>query len=387
MQTYRPTRAEINLANIAHNVREFRRHIPQPTRLMAVVKADGYGHGAVEVSRAALAAGAEWLAVALAEEGIRLRQAGLAAPVLILGYLPPESIGAVIQYRLTPGITDRETLELLEDEARRQRRRVGVHVKVDTGMGRLGLRGADGLDLARRIMASAHLELEGIYTHFAAADEADKGFTLAQLDNFKSLVETIKKEKPQVIAHCANSAAAIEIPQARFDMVRIGISLYGLYPSPEVKPLVALRGHVSAHPHRFVKEVPAHTPSATPHLLHFRPAASPPCPWDMPTGTCGNCREKPVLIRGAVFPRWAAFAWTTAWWTSPTFPVGPGEPVVVFSRQGDGEISADELPGWRDNKLRDCLRCFFPGAQALYTRLDTSPIFKYNTSIRPRIYI
>jgi len=347
VQTYRPTRAEINLANIAHNVREFRRHIPQPTRLMAVVKADGYGHGAVEVSRAALAAGAEWLAVALAEEGIRLRQAGLAAPVLILGYLPPESIGAVIQYRLTPGITDRETLELLEDEARRQRRRVGVHVKVDTGMGRLGLRGADGLDLARRIMASAHLELEGIYTHFAAADEADKGFTLAQLDNFKSLVETIKKEKPQVIAHCANSAAAIEIPQARFDMVRIGISLYGLYPSPEVKPLVALRPAMSLHTRiAFVKEVPAHTPISYGRTYYTsRPSRIATLPLGYADGYMRQLSGKAsVLIRGRRVPQVGRICMDYCMVDVTDLPpVGPGEPVVVFGRQGDGEISADEL--------------------------------------------
>ena len=120
---------------------------------MAVVKADGYGHGAVEVARAALAAGAEWLAVALVEEGIRLRQAGFAAPILILGYLPPESLGAVIQYHLTPGIVDLNTLALLDDEAMRQRRKVGVHVKLDTGMGRLGPRDAAGLELVNRSTA------------------------------------------------------------------------------------------------------------------------------------------------------------------------------------------------------------------------------------------
>ena len=128
--------------------------------------------------------------------GIRLRQAGLAAPVLILGYLPPESIGAVIQYRLTPGITDRETLELPGRRSPAAEASGGGSCQGGTpAWAGWALRGADGLDLARRIMASAHLELEGIYTHFAAADEADKGFTLAQLDNFKSLVETIKKEK------------------------------------------------------------------------------------------------------------------------------------------------------------------------------------------------
>ena len=347
MQRYRPTWAEINLGNIAYNVKGFRKHIPGPTRLMAVVKADGYGHGAAEVARAALAAGADWLAVALVEEGILLRQAGLAAPILILGYLPPESLSAVIQYRLTPGITDLSTLLMLEDEARRQRRKVGIHLKVDTGMGRLGPRGTDSLDLVRRVLASTHLELEGVFTHFATADEEDKGFTSAQLDKFKRIVETIKKDKPQAIAHCANSAAAIEIPEAYFDMVRIGISLYGLYPSPQVKKLVPLKPVMSLQTSiAFIKEVPAGTPiSYGRTFVTSRPSRIATLPLGYADGYPRTLSGKAeFLIQGQRVPQVGRICMDYCMADITDLPeAGVGEPVVVFGSQGQAHISADEL--------------------------------------------
>lgn len=347
MHRYRPTWAEINLGNIAHNVRAFRNHIALPVKLMAVVKAEGYGHGAVEVARSALAAGADWLSVALVEEGIRLRQAGLAAPILILGYLPPDALPAVFQYHLTPGLVDFEAAELLEDEARRQRRRIGVHVKVDTGMGRLGPRGSAGYDLIKRVMASTHLELEGVYTHFAAADEEDKLFTLTQLDKFKSLVETIKKDKPQVIAHCANSAAAIELPEAQFDMVRIGISLYGLYPSAQVRKLVDLRPAMSLHTNvAYVKDVPQGTPISY-GCTHVTSQSSRIA--TLPIGYAdgymrGLSGKADVLIQGERAPLAGRICMDYIMVDITNLPeVGVGEPVVLFGEQGSACISADEL--------------------------------------------
>lgn len=347
MHKYRPTWAEVNLASIAHNIRVFRRHIPQTTRVMAVVKADGYGHGAVEVARAALAAGAEWLAVALVEEGILLRQAGLAAPILILGYLPPESLSAVIQYHLTPGIVDLTTLELMEDEALRQRRKVGVHVKLDTGMGRLGPRDNAGLELARRVLESNQLELDGIYTHFAAADEEDKSFTLIQLDIFKSIVETIKKDRPQVIAHCSNSAAAIEMPETQFDMVRIGISLYGMYPSAQVKTLLDLRPAMTLYTSiSFVKDVPQGTPiSYGRAFVTSRSSRIATLPLGYADGYMRVLSGKPhVLIQGRRIRQVGRICMDYCMVDVTDLPkVGPGEPVVIFGSQGNEQILADEL--------------------------------------------
>lgn len=347
MHRYRPTWAEINLVNISHNIKAFRAHIPEPTRLMAVVKAEGYGHGAVEVGRAALAAGADWLSVALVEEGIRLRQAGLAAPILILGYLPPDAMNAVFQYHLTPGIVDLSTAAMLEDEARRQRRKIGVHVKLDTGMGRLGPRDAAGLDLVRRVTSSTHLELEGVYTHFAAADEEDKGFTLAQLDKFKSLVETIKKDKPRVIAHCANSAASIEVPDSYMDMVRIGISLYGLYPSAQVKRLVDLRPAMSLHTNvAYVKDVPEGTPISYGRThVTSRPSRIATLPVGYADGYMRLLSGKAhVLIRGERVPLLGRVCMDYMMADITDLPgVEAGEPVVLFGNQGGQQISVDEL--------------------------------------------
>lgn len=348
MLRYRPTWAEVNLGNLAFNVRGFRSHVPQPTRLLAVVKADGYGHGAVEVARVALGAGADWLAVALVEEGIRLRQEGLAAPILILGYLPPESLSAVIHYRLTPGITDLNTLHLLEIEAQRQRRKVGVHLKVDTGMGRLGPRGdEESRDLANRLLASTNLELEGIYTHFARADEEDKSFTTQQLDKFKRIVETIRKEKPQIIAHCANSAAAIEIPEAYFDMVRIGISLYGLYPSPEVRQVPPLKPVMSLYTSiAFIKEVSAGTPiSYGGNYTTKRPSRIATLPLGYADGYKRVLSGKPdLLIQGRRVPQVGRICMDYCMVDVTDLPeAGVGEPVVALGRQGQEYISADEL--------------------------------------------
>ena len=347
MQKYRPTWAEVNLSNLAYNVKGFRRHIPQPTRLMAVVKADAYGHGAPEVARAALAAGIDWLAVALVEEGVRLRQEGLAAPILLLGYLPPESLSAIIHYRLTPGIADLATFAMLEEEARRRRRKVGVHLKIDTGMGRLGFGAEGALELVNRVISSSYLELEGVYTHFASADEADKSFTSFQLDNFKRLVDTIKKEKPRVIAHCANSAAALEIPESHFDMVRIGISLYGLYPSDEVKKQFPLKPVMSLYSRiAFIKEVPKGTPIGYGRaFVAERPSLIATLPFGYADGL-KRCLGGKVefLVQGQRIPQIGRICMDYCMIDITDLgPVEVGEPVVILGSQGQQYISADEL--------------------------------------------
>lgn len=346
MQSYRPTWAEINLENVAHNVRQFRNHVAQPTRLMAVVKADGYGHGAVEVGRAALAAGADWLGVALVEEGIRLRQAGLAAPILVLGYLPPEALGAVFQYHLTPGVVDMTTLSLLEEEARRQRRRLGVHVKLDTGMGRLGPRGDAGFSLIQRVISSTHLELEGVYTHFAAADNENKTFTLAQLDKFNSIVEKIKKERPQIIAHAANSAGSIDLQQAHLDMVRIGLSIYGMYPSAHSKEIISLKPAMSLHSRiAFIKDVPAGTPiSYSCTYTTTAPSRVATLPLGYADGYMRILSGKSqVLVKGKRVPLLGRVCMDYVMIDISGLDVEVGEPVVLMGSQQQEYISVDEI--------------------------------------------
>ncbi len=347
MNYFRPTFAEINLENIKHNTRQFRHHIKPSARMMAVVKANGYGHGAVEVARASLAAGADWLSVALVEEGMQLRQAGIAAPILLLGALPPSSLSAVFQYRLTPGVVDYGTFVGLENEAIRQRKRIGVHVKLDTGMGRLGGRGQDGANLARAVAASEWLDLQGVYTHFASADHEAGDFTHAQLQQFSSLVETIKKYKKEIIAHCANSAAAITLPEAHMDMVRVGISLYGYYPAPHMQTLIDLQPALSFRTQVVqLKEVPKGTSISYGNTFVTRRDSKIAT---LPVGYADGywrllSNRGSVLVKGQRAPLAGRVCMDYIMAdVTDIKDVEVGDQVVLYGRQGDQEISVDEI--------------------------------------------
>lgn len=243
----RPTWAEVNLDSIAHNVREFRKILPANTKIMAAVKADGYGHGAVQTARQALAAGADYLAVASVEEGVELRLAEIDAPILILGYTPPDASAEVIRWDLVQTIFLHEQVEAFMKASQDIGRPARVHVKVDTGMGRLGLQAEAAADFIESVAKQEQLVLEGVFSHFATADEADQAYAKEQLARWKKLMEQLEQRGIQIpLRHIANSAAAIEFPEAAYDMVRIGIALYGYYPSKDVtRSSVELRQAIS----------------------------------------------------------------------------------------------------------------------------------------------
>jgi len=240
--------AEIDIAAVAHNVRELRRVTNSDARLLVVVKANAYGHGAVEIAEAALRNGADALGVARIEEAVQLRDAGVSAPILILGYTDPALAETVIGSGLTPAIWSIETAKKLSDEAVALGRRISVHIKVDTGMGRLGLTpdsssaGLIGVGTVDRsvpavlsIAAMPGLDLSGIFTHLAAADSLDKDSANGQLELFLDFVEQLSKAGVEIpLRHAANSAAVIDMPDSHLDMVRAGISVYGCYPSRHV---------------------------------------------------------------------------------------------------------------------------------------------------------
>jgi alanine racemase len=240
--------SEIDLNAISCNVRELRRITSPGSRLMAVVKANGYGHGAVEVALAALKNGADCLGVARMDEGLHLRRAGITVPILILGYTPPEHSQALVAHRLTQTVYTFEAAEALSEAAALLQTRATVHIKVDTGMGRLGLLpdsprisllGKHLPGNAQRVVESIfrlpHIEIEGIFTHFASADSQDKTYTLQQLERFLEFLDKLKIHGLEFpLRHAANSAALIDLPETHLDMVRPGISLYGFYPSAEV---------------------------------------------------------------------------------------------------------------------------------------------------------
>lgn len=240
--------ALVDLDAVEHNVRAIHAHTGPEVALIAVVKANAYGHGAIPIARAALAAGASRLAVARVDEGIQLRRAGLDAPILILGYAIPAEADAIARHDLSPAVTRVEVAQALSERAQALGRTLRVHVKVDTGMGRFGLLPDEVLPFLARISALPALQVEGIFTHFAASDSPDQSFTHQQLGAFEQVLAAIRAAGYSIpIRHAANSAAALDVPAAHFDAVRIGIAMYGLAPSDEVEPAISLRPALSLH--------------------------------------------------------------------------------------------------------------------------------------------
>ena len=238
----RATRAIVDFGAVSHNVGEIRKKIGKKRGLMAVVKADGYGHGAVEVSKAALRSGADSLGVALPEEGQRLREAGINVPILVVGLIQPEEAYKVAKFRLSQAIASVELLEALDYEAGKASTRINVHVKVDTGMGRVGVNPDDAVSFVRKVMDFRNLNLEGIFSHFSSADERYKTFSNRQLQLFNQVINSLQLAGIEVPKkHMANSAAVLDFPQSYYDMVRPGIAICGLYPSREVKRSIKLK--------------------------------------------------------------------------------------------------------------------------------------------------
>ncbi len=233
-------RARIDLTAIRHNVCQLKAKCRSQVTFMAVVKADGYGHGAVEVARAALESGAQWLGVARLHEAVELRHAGIMAPILIFGYVPPEQVPKLLALALSTTVYNLEMATALSEAAVSLGKPLNVHVKIDTGMGRVGLISNHALDETLQIAKLEGIRIEGVYTHFASADsrsEFDQAYTRQQIDRFEQVCATLlQKGIDPGIRHAANSAGIIEYKRAHLDMVRAGISLYGLYPSGDIDP-------------------------------------------------------------------------------------------------------------------------------------------------------
>jgi alanine racemase len=221
----------IDLGKVSRNLRRIRQHIPPQVEILAVVKANAYGHGAVPVSKMALASGATMLGVGDSKEAIELREAGIRAPILILGALCEEEIEVIIDYDISCSVHSLERARLLNYEAKRRGRILTVNVNVDTGMGRLGVRPESALELVTEALSLSHLRLFGISTHFSCAHFKDKGFTYEQMARFRSVLEQMSAlgiKAPRV--HAANSAALFSVPDSHFDMVRPGAAIYGVDP-------------------------------------------------------------------------------------------------------------------------------------------------------------
>lgn len=241
----RATRAIIHLENLQSNIMEIRKKISGNTRLCVPVKADAYGHGALRVAVAAIRAGASYLAVASVQEGIDLREAGIVAPILSLSLPIPEEIPSIIEHELTPLVVDSEFISAMGKIARSMNKTVPVHLKIDTGMGRIGCSPEQAVVLARQIDREKNLILEGTATHFSVADSVDPenvAFTRLQIERFNSAIASIRAEglDPGIV-HAASSGAILQYPESYFDMIRPGILVYGYLPSPELAGLMPLK--------------------------------------------------------------------------------------------------------------------------------------------------
>ena len=240
-KTYRPTWVEINQKAFISNIKTMRSLCKKNTKLLAVVKANAYGHMSIVLSKLALEHGADYLGVSSIEEGIELRENSIKAPILILGSLYPfDNLNIAGKNNLIPTISSRELLEEYIKVAKKLNKRLEFHMKVDTGMGRIGVSPKTALELLNQIKTIKEVKLSGIYTHFSSADN-DEQYTMSQINKFTKVIETAKKSGYTVLAHSANSAASIKYKNSHFDMIRPGISLYGLLPFVKANEVVDLK--------------------------------------------------------------------------------------------------------------------------------------------------
>lgn len=252
MNRYLRCYAEISLEAIGHNIREVKKRLPEGVKLLGVVKANAYGHGAVPVA-SYLENQVDYFATATIEEAVELRENGISAPILILGYVSPSQYGDLVEYDITQTIDSYAQALALEKEAARQNRKAKAHLAVDTGMTRIGFQvTVHDADEAAKIADLPHIELEGMFTHFSCADQEDKTYCSMQMEKYDKMTALLAERGVTIpLRHICNSAGIMEFDDHRFEMVRSGIITYGIYPSEEVKkerldliPALSWKSHV-----------------------------------------------------------------------------------------------------------------------------------------------
>ncbi|RLE14913.1 alanine racemase [Candidatus Aerophobetes bacterium] len=348
----RPTRVEIDLDSIAYNIHQIRKKVGNKTKIMAVMKANAYGHGAVEVAKVAIDAGAQWLAVALVEEAIQLREAGIQSPILILGSTPPDQVHEVIKYNLSQTVCSRELIETLSNEAQSWNQTAKVHIKVDTGLGRLGIFPEEVAAFVKESSCLEGIEIEGIFTHFSVADE-DKAFTELQIKKFKEVISNLEREKIHIpLKHAANSAAVVGFASSYFNLVRPGIILYGLYPSPEMNRTIPLKPAMSFKTKiTYLKRVPAgYSLSYDRTFTTKRKSLIAILPVGYADGYPRALSNKgEVLIKGKRAPVVGMICMDMTLVDVTHIPdVKVGDEVVLFGKQNGAQISADEIASKSD---------------------------------------
>lgn len=353
--TYRPTQAVIDLDALYSNYRKFRQALPAEMKLLACVKANAYGHGAVTIARELERYGADYLSVAFLDEALELRYAGITMPILVLGYTPPHGVRKAWEHQITLNVFSSEVLETIAElDPSEFSHKLQVHVKIDSGMGRLGLLHAEeAVSFIRELRQLPHVEVEGLFTHYATADERNKSYTLEQYRRFQEVVGALCKEGIEIpIIHTGNSAIAIDMPELSSSMVRIGISIYGLYPSDEVgkerielTPILTLKTEIV-----WVKTLPPH--SAISYGARYVTSGEEII-GTLPIGYAdGYSRmlggKAQVLIRGRRIPVVGTICMDQCMVSLDPLAdeaeeIQAGEEVVLIGQQSGSVITADEL--------------------------------------------
>ncbi|MFH0763048.1 MAG: alanine racemase [Candidatus Omnitrophota bacterium] len=343
---YRPTWAEVNLNNLEFNLSQIKKMVSPRTKIMACVKADAYGHGLVPVSKKLAASGADFLGVASIDEGIKLRQAGISLPVLVLGLVFKKDAGALFEYALTPTLCDAGLAAGLNKKAASLAKPLNVHIKVDTGMNRIGVLHAEAAGLLKKIRRLKFINIQGIYTHFAFAD-TNRDFTLHQLSLFNRLLNDLRKAGIQVpLIHTANSMGVVGYRESHFNMVRPGLAIYGLYPKPglkiKLKPALSLKTRVI-----FAKELPAGSGISYGHAYVTKNKTNIlTLPIGYGDGYPRNLSNKAaVLIKGKRFKACGKICMDQMMVDAGGFPARAGDEVVLIGSQGKDRITSEELAG------------------------------------------
>lgn len=342
--------ARINLDNIAYNVECIQKKLPKDVEIMAVIKADGYGHGAVQVAKTLKKQGINSFAVATVDEAVELREQCIDGRILILGYVFPQDLSEVIEYDITSTVFSYEAAQQLSRIAMTENRTAKIHIKLDTGMGRIGFLPDENSFLEiEKISKLPNIKIEGLFTHFARADEKDKTSMNHQIEIFDEFAKRLKKSGVNIpILHYCNSAAVMEKKDGFLNMVRAGIMIYGLYPSNEVsrdefklKPAMSLESHISN-----VKEVgPGFTVSYGSTFVTDRNSIIATVPVGYADGYSRLLSNKGrVIVNGEYAPIIGRICMDQFMIDVTDIPnVRRSDTVTLFGRQGDKEISVDEI--------------------------------------------
>lgn len=361
MTDFLPNRswAEVNLDAIAANVQTIRRHTRRTAEIMGVVKADAYGHGVEKVVPVLLAAGVSRLAVSMLDEAVQLRQRGVKVPILILGYSDPRRATEIIAYRLTQTVFSRDLAEALSAAAVALGQDARIHIKVDTGMGRVGfMAGYEAIKAITWIRTLPRIVIEGLYTHFATADEPDTHYTQNQFEQFMGISQELNRIGLSIpIKHVCNSAATMRFPAMHLDMVRPGLILYGMIPPdcpdalPDLRPAMTLKSNLV-----LVKSVPPGTSISYGRLFTTeRPSLIATVPIGYADGYSRRLTGRAsILVRGHRCPVVGRICMDTCMADLTDLPmadaVRTGDEVVLFGRQNtDGRtavLPVDELAAW-----------------------------------------